>query len=262
MTLHPKVAEVIDLLLDGIREPLKDNLLGVYLRGSLALGDFDPETSDVDLLVVTERPMSKGEFYALEAMHAELATSGNGFAKTLEVSYIDRASLKRFGPGERCHPSIGADWPFSLVEHRANWIFERWTVRERGIAIFGPDPKDLIDPISRDRLRAAALDELLARLRNWAGDDEIPDWLKPRYYQAFEVETICRALYAIAFGDVPTKPHAVRWALDALPEPACTLVKWSRDWRTDRTEDPSTIREVKSFVKWALAYIEKIGPGP
>ncbi len=32
---------------------------GVYLRGSLALGDFIPATSDVDVLAVTEQPVSE-----------------------------------------------------------------------------------------------------------------------------------------------------------------------------------------------------------
>ena len=34
------------------------NLVGLYLRGSLATGDFRPESSDIDLLAVTESLVS------------------------------------------------------------------------------------------------------------------------------------------------------------------------------------------------------------
>ncbi|HEX4204732.1 MAG TPA: aminoglycoside adenylyltransferase domain-containing protein [Ktedonobacteraceae bacterium] len=37
---------------------LSDNLVGVYLHGSLAMGCFNPERSDIDLFVVVQQPMS------------------------------------------------------------------------------------------------------------------------------------------------------------------------------------------------------------
>ena len=60
------VAPLIEALLDGVREALGENFVGCYLCGSLALGGFDPEASDVDVLVVTGRPVSDAEFAALE----------------------------------------------------------------------------------------------------------------------------------------------------------------------------------------------------
>jgi hypothetical protein len=64
---------------------------------------------------------------------------------------------------------------------------------------------------------------------HWAGGDEPPAWMDTRYYQAFEIETICRALYTLEFGELPTKPQAVSWALEALAEPWRILVQWSQE---------------------------------
>ena len=50
---------------------LGDNLGGVYLRGSLATGELT-ETSDLDVLAATERPVSEAEFAALAGFHARL----------------------------------------------------------------------------------------------------------------------------------------------------------------------------------------------
>jgi predicted nucleotidyltransferase len=251
-----EVSLLIENLLTGAREALGDNLLGFYLRGSLALGDFNPETSDVDILVVTQRPISETEFEALAALHKRIPARDNQYGRHYEVSYVDRASLKRFEPGERVHPTIGSDWPFARAEHRENFVLERWMVREHGVILVGPDPKTLIDPISADELREAATGELRARIKHWAGRDELPDWLDTRYYQAFEVETICRALYTLEFGTLPTKPRAVAWALEALPERWRTLVEWSREHRADKTPDTARISEIIHFVRWAASRLK------
>jgi hypothetical protein len=254
MGSHPEVSTLIEDLLAGVRGALGDNLLGFYLRGSLALGDFDPETSDVDILVVTERPMSEAEFEGLAALHARVPAAGNEYRRHHEVSYVDRVSLKRFQTGERHHPTVGSDWAFQRAEHRDNFILERWMVREHGIPLVGPDPKGLIDPISPDDLRSAVVGEFRSRMEHWVGGDKPPKWLGPRYYQAFEIETICRALYTLEFGELPTKPQAVAWALGALPEEWRSLVEWSQEHRADKTEDPSMIGEIMRFVRWAASH--------
>jgi len=185
MSFPQKVTDMLGALLPGIRQALEDNLVGVYLRGSLATGDFIPETSDLDVLGVTERPVSDAEFTALVTLHAQLGALPNPFAKRLEMAYIDRASLKRFEPGLR-HPTLGQGETLVWSEHRNNWVLERWTVRKHGVVLFGPDPQTLIDLISSDDLRAT----VRVRLRDWAdwaNQPDDPDWLLPRSHKAYVV---------------------------------------------------------------------------
>jgi predicted nucleotidyltransferase len=52
-TFTPEVNKILAELMTGVREALGENLVGVYLRGSLATGDF-VDTSDVDFLVATD----------------------------------------------------------------------------------------------------------------------------------------------------------------------------------------------------------------
>jgi predicted nucleotidyltransferase len=252
-----EVAPLVDALFAGVREALGENFVGFYLRGSLALGGFNPETSDVDVLVVTEHPVSESEFAALDALHLRINARDNMFGRHYEASYVDRVSLRRFSPGERRHPTVGADWAFGWGDYRDNFIMERWMVREHGVVLAGPDPKTLIDPISPDDLRDAARKELLIRVEDWArewNDGENPaPWLDTRYYQAFEIETVCRALYTVEFGELPTKPQAVDWALEALPDEWRPLVQWSRDHHSDKTPDLTMISEIIRFVQWAAA---------
>src|SRR5262249_43261475 len=105
LTLPQEVIEMLAIMLPGMRGALDDNLVGVYLRGSLAMGDFDPLTSDLDFFAVTERPVSEAEFTALAALHARLAALPNRYARDLEGPYLDRTAAHRFRAGER-HPTI------------------------------------------------------------------------------------------------------------------------------------------------------------
>lgn len=90
-------------------------MVGFYLYGSLSLGDFDPASSDVDFLVVTERDLSAETLEQLRILHAEIANSSLVYATRLEGSYIPRSALRVYDPDNARHPSIGVDWPFGVL---------------------------------------------------------------------------------------------------------------------------------------------------
>ena len=249
MTIYaPAVYEILAALLPGVQAALADNLTGIYLRGSLATGDFI-DTSDIDFLVATERPVSETEASALIELHERLAALPNQFANRLEGAYIDRASLRRFEPSRR-FLTIECETPLRWKEHELSWLIERLVLREKGIALIGPDPKTLIDPISPEELR----DAVRLRMREWAtwaANPHDPEWLPPRSHQAYVVETTCRALYTLAFGELVSKQKATEWAVSALPGPRRGLVETAVASRADATPDGATIEDVLRFVQWA-----------
>jgi hypothetical protein len=242
MQVPADVDEILRELQGRLQLVLASELVGLYLRGSLALGDFNPVTSDVDFLAVVVNPMSQATFEAVRAMHVGLARLPNRYADHLEGAYMDREAARRFAVGARRHPEILAGGMLAWAELRDNWVLERWVVRERGVVLAGPDPATLIEPVSANALRAAALGELRRRVEDWADEGvETPEWLRARFMQAFEVETICRALHTIQTGDLCSKPAAVEWALRRLPDP----------WRADHAEDDNAVPVVRAFARWA-----------
>lgn len=252
MNLSADVTEILNALLSGIRERLGNNLVGIYLRGSLATGDFIPETSDIDVLAVTDTPVDDAEFAALAALHENLSLLPNRYADQVEIAYIDRTSLRRFQAGVR-HATKGRGEKLCWSEHHTNWILERWTLRECGVTLLGPNPQSLIEPVSSTEIRQA----VRARLKDWAewaqNVDE-PEWLAPhRGAAAYVVETMCRALYTLAREELSSKREAVHWAIKTLPEPWRTTVERSQEWRTDNTNDASIVPEVLQFVLWAAS---------
>jgi hypothetical protein len=83
-TSWPQVNRVVGGLRDGLGDALGDELAGLYLSGSLALGGFDPPSSDIDVLVATAAMPNEAVIQRLAALHATLTAAG-GWAARLEV---------------------------------------------------------------------------------------------------------------------------------------------------------------------------------
>jgi predicted nucleotidyltransferase len=59
--LPPEVAAALGELKAALADIYGERLRGVYLYGSYARGDFDPESSDIDVLVVLAGEVRPGE---------------------------------------------------------------------------------------------------------------------------------------------------------------------------------------------------------
>ena len=70
------------------REILKDNLVGIYLHGSAAMGCFQPKKSDLDLLIVVREPMT--DAVKRQFMDMTLRLDAEGPAKGIEMSIVQR----------------------------------------------------------------------------------------------------------------------------------------------------------------------------
>ncbi|MBX0356081.1 aminoglycoside adenylyltransferase domain-containing protein [Halobacillus sp. Nhm2S1] len=81
---------------EKFHEIIGENLVGVYLHGSLVLGGFVPEQSDVDLIVVTEHPMTRKDSEQVTGFLLE--KSGSPFP--IEISIMNQQQLNHWQ-----HPS-------------------------------------------------------------------------------------------------------------------------------------------------------------
>src|SRR5947209_1727122 len=147
--LNPLLVELVV----GAKEVLGDSFCGAYLQGSFAVGDADAH-SDVDFIVVTKDDVTPEQQAELQALHQTLYALPTSWAQHLEGSYIPRKVLRRPDPDRR--PLLYLDngaTEFALDNHD-NTAVVRWSLREHGVVLAGPDPRQLVDPIAADTLRA------------------------------------------------------------------------------------------------------------
>jgi hypothetical protein len=218
--LHPTpyadVNAVLHEFLIRIQAILGEHLRGMYLSGSLALGDFDPRSSDLDVVVVTDEALSHELFVALQQMHARFDTSGFPWAAKVDAVYLPQEALRHSAPTLEHYPQIEWPGPLFLGPLESGWIFQCSILREHGIVLAGPDPRALIDPIDADEMRRAVGTIPLMWLEQAHHDPSWLVWLQQRREQAFVVLTLCRLLYTLDSGAVTSKPAAARWAEKVL----------------------------------------------
>jgi predicted nucleotidyltransferase len=221
-TSYPDVNELLNLLLENVKDILGDQFIGMYLYGSLASGDFNPNTSDIDFLVVTRDSLPDDMIAQLETMHKQTWATSLKRAGELEGSYVPRDLIRRHDPNGAPCPTVN-EGKFYMDRRGSDWIIQRQVVREYGVIVEGPDPKALIDFVSPDDIRGA----VIGVLHEWwfpMLDD--PSWLRHHEgpYRAFAVITMCRVLHALEHGTVVSKPKAIQWARSHLEVPWRQLI--------------------------------------
>ena len=92
--LNSDLNDLIRDFVEASKRILGDELVGVYLHGSAVMGCFNPERSDLDLIVVTERPLSDPVKRAYLDMVVRYNASGP--AKGIEMSVVRREVCSPF----------------------------------------------------------------------------------------------------------------------------------------------------------------------
>jgi predicted nucleotidyltransferase len=209
----------LDRLTDGLETTLGDALVGAYLHGSLALGCFNEATSDIDILAVTARTLTRDEKLAL--VDVLLRDSLDPYAVEADVVSLDQ--LRNWH-----HPS-----PFEL--HYSEWRRERWAkdpaetlasfpeenadlaahvsvLRARGVALFGPPPEEIFPRVHEADLRDSLLRDL-----DWARETESGT--------LYGILSPCRIWATLATGELHSKTSGARWALPRLHEELRPMVE-------------------------------------
>ena len=245
-TPYPEVNVVLHELLPGVQSILGDHFIGMYLYGSLASGDFDPQRSDIDFVVVTADELPGNIISALEALHVQLAANSLKWATKLEGSYISQHAFRRYDPNDGPFPCVNVG-SFYMARHESHWVIQRHILREHGAVVAGPAPQTLIDPVQANDIKQAVLEFLREW---WSPMLDNPARLQSSEYQAYAALTMCRALYTLQHGTVVSKPAAAQWAHEMLGKQWKALVEWALMWPPDPESD--NMNETLNFIKFTL----------
>jgi len=254
-TDDPEVNAVLSELLSGARDILGDHFVGMYLDGSLAMGSFEPDRSDLDFVVVTRADVSASTFAALKTMHDRIASGASKWAKELEGSYISQHAL-RHDPRPAAHPYIDRGNGLAMV-HQENgyWPIHRHVLREYGVVLAGPLPRTLIDPVSPEELREAVRGILREWWKPMLVDGPL---LRNSFYRCYAVLTMSRMLYTMRHGTIVTKPIATRWAQETVDIRWTPLIRAALAWSL---EEPPDREETLAYIRYTCEYTDRLAAG-
>lgn len=206
-----------DLLAEFVDESRRlfgSRLVGVYLHGSAAMGCFNPEKSDLDLLVVVDGALPDDVKRAYMDMTVRLNRAAP--AKGLEMSVVRRACCRPFEhpmPFELHFSNAHLAWYLSAPEDyvaRMKGVDRDLAAHvtvlcRRGYALYGAPVPDVFDEPDR----AAYLDSLRYDI-DGAASDVLED-------PVYVILNLCRVLAYLREGLVLSKKEGGVWALERLP---------------------------------------------
>lgn len=138
--LPGEVKQLMEQYIVELKEIFSDEkIVGVYIYGSIALGAFHIETSDVDFVTVISDSVNKAEKQQIIELHKKLRKSTLG--KRMDGMYIPLDDLGRYNHeiNEYVYCADGkADighWDINAV----TW----WTLKNQGITVIGKEAEDL-----------------------------------------------------------------------------------------------------------------------
>lgn len=200
----------------AIQGILADNLVGIYLHGSLAFGCFNSARSDLDLLVVTAAAMSVDSKRAI----VEKLLASSGQPCPVEISFLSRDDLHpwRYPPPFDLH--FSEDWRVRYERALEDGTWRQWNAARqvdldlgahvavtmsRGICLVGGAISVVFPSEAIHAYRAAIM-------------SDCADWpshigANPEYY----ILNACRIAAYLADGAIRSKAEGGMWGLAHLP---------------------------------------------
>jgi len=251
VTPYPAINALLVEWVEGVRHLLGDKVVGLYLTGSLTYGDFVPDRSDIDLQAVVRSPLIENEIHSVEQLHQEIERHHPGWAKRIECSYVPWAMLREVSPPKTPRPWWGFGIMYAEAPAGNEWIINHYLLSKYGIALDGPEFKELGPPIDIEGVRQASVKDLFAEWAPKIGDST---WLSNSHYQSYLVLNVCRILHTVIVGEPRSKTVSCQWTKAGYPEWK-DLVEEAERWRYG--DEMKRQDDAAAFVKFAVERVNE-----
>ena len=208
-TIPPEFAGIATSLQEGLSRVLSEQLVGLYLYGSILDASFVPGRSDMDAIVVTQTSLDDQTFSELGSWLGG-PVAQDPAAERVQLSFLVRDRVLEDDPS-------ACLYQFGVLRHSGSdgnpiiWF----DFLQRGHTLLGADPQTFLPKITPALLHEALVREV-DYLREGLGPDS--EWRDRESYRTYAVLTLCRILYTNATSQLASKRAAAEWAQGHVPE--------------------------------------------
>lgn len=251
VTPYPAINAILTECADGLKNLLGKKLVGLYLSGSLAYGDFVPDRSDIDLQAVVRSLLTQDELRSIEHLHKQVEASCPQWAKRMECSYVPLELMRELTPPATLRPWWGFGTLYPEAPAGNEWIINHYLLSRHGIALVGPNFNELIPQIDIRLVRQASARDLF---QEWAPKMNDAAWLSHSHYQSYLVLNLCRILLTVIQGEPRSKKVAAQWAKSTYPHWK-DLIEEAERWTYSAAMKRQA--DAVAFLQFAIAKVKE-----
>jgi len=137
-----QVTALLESLVTNLQRILGAHLFGIYLYGSLTQKAFDPERSDIDLIVVMRRDLSETQFKKLDAW-LKRSVKSNPWTTQMQMLFLRRDEVLTMN-AKACLYQFGKLNRGSSDGNPIPWI----NILKSGVVLYGDDPVTFVPKIT------------------------------------------------------------------------------------------------------------------
>lgn len=255
ITQYQEVNEAISFLVERIQNIFGNDLVGLYLTGSLSYGDFDIERSDIDLVAFLRSSVSSQGIKLIKQLHSDFEIVNNKWSKRFECSFTPVDALKNviISPKEpRPYISNGIFYPGRIYGNE--WVINNFFLYKYGIVVIGPDFKTLAGPIDIKDVREACIRDLHKEWEPILTDPSLSDYLDDSHQQSYVVLNLCRILYTVLCNDAVSKKIATSFTKKQFPQWA-DLIETADSWYYGI--EMKRQKEIMEFIKFTITEVNR-----
>jgi hypothetical protein len=219
--------------------------VGLYVYGSLATRDFEPDVSDIDLMAVIQDQPDESLLRRLAPMHAGLARAEPEWKDRIEVDYISARGLAHCRTRSTTIVRISPGEPLHMIEAGRDFLLDWYPARQDSITLLGP-PLDALIPEIPEAEYLEEVRRYVAGFRDRFDDDPSLG------SQAYAVLTMCRGLYVLRSGMRLSKREAATRARLEFPTWAALIdraIAWrDQQWDDDQPDGSASVAETGAFI--------------
>ncbi|MEK4487599.1 aminoglycoside adenylyltransferase domain-containing protein [Psychrobacillus sp. FSL H8-0484] len=249
--LPVSVTRFMQTYLQALNVNLSDRLIeGVYIYGSIALGAFNEEKSDIDFIVLLKRPVNDQEVEIMKGIHSQMCKSNYG--SRMDGVYVQVNSLGKTNEELSPYPYC-AEGNLSIGHWDVNHI-TWWVLKQHGITLQGTPIGELDIPTKWEDVLKTLNYNINHYWFNHTKD--VSNFLSDEMIE-FTTTTICRIICSLELQHILSKDGAVVECLKMLPERWHPLIKEGNRIRTEISSksfyesDVRRAEECRDFVLYA-----------
>ncbi len=247
--------DVLDKIVDNCKEIFGADLTGVYLHGSLAMGCFNPDKSDLDLIIVIEKDILDKQ--KLEFMNELTELNKKAPGKGIELSIVKKVYCREFlypTPFELHFSNMHLQW---FIENPADYISNMkgtdkdlaahfTIIKKYGIVLYGQE----INEVFADVPEKDYLDSIWCDVEG-AEENILED-------PVYTILNLCRVAAFCKSNLITSKKQGGEWALQNFASKYQFLISSALQNYTLGRAMQVNEKEIKEFADDMLQFIRKM----